>query len=138
MTASTLLRSREMLEKCFSGLPQSCRMLKRCIRNCPRAEKYSTGSTRATAEPQNALGMPLELGAARCSKSASRVTAARCVCCLRSKWPLRQSRHLFVYYHLIYFLGSALLRACYARVHIGLYIYIYIYTQDNMQFLRSC
>ena len=50
------------------------------LENCPGAEKHSTGSTRATTQPQNVLRVLLEPGAAAGSNSAVRTHVA-CASC---------------------------------------------------------
>ena len=97
-------------------------------RICSRTAKCSIGALRTTAEVQNARREPLEpaLAPQHARKVPLAPIAARCVRCLRSKCPLQECWLVFVYHRHHFFLGSTLLRACYARVHISIYIYVCI------------
>ena len=122
---SSLPRSRRMLDGCRSSLPRNRRMLDGCRSSHPGTAECSTGAARATPEARK---VPLE------------PTAVRCVRCLRSKWPLEKCCLLFFHSRHQLLLGSALLRACYARAHTSIYIYIYnifIYVNDFINLRTS-
>ena len=136
----------QMARNVCSSPPRGRRWLEMAARACPGAAEYSTGASRvcpgaaecamgaaATPEPQNARRAPLEpalepqnarqvlLESALEPQHARKVplepTAVRCVRFLRSKWPLEKYCPLFVYSRHRLWLGSASLRACYARAH---------------------
>ena len=125
---SSLAQRRSWLEMDARACPGAAECSTGAARICSGTAKCSTGALRATAEVQNARREPLEpaLAPQHARKVPLAPTAARCVRCLRSKWPLGECWLVFVYYRHHLFLGSTLLRACYARVHTSIYIYIYI------------
>ena len=134
-------RSRSWLEMAARARPGAAEYSKSAARVCPGAAECSmgaarvfpgtaecsTGAARATPEPQNARRVTPEA-----RKVPLEPTAVRCVRCLRSKWPLEKCCLLFFHSRHQLLLGSALLRACYARAHTSIFIYIYIYIQKNI------
>ena len=126
---SSLAHSRNWLEMAARACPGAAECLTGAApRISPGTAKCSIGDLRAIAEVQNARREPLELVLAppHARKVPLAPIAARCVRCLRSKWPLEQCWLAFVYYWHHFFLGSTLLRACYAQVHNSTYMYSYM------------
>ena len=98
-----------------SAGPETAECSTGAARICSGTAKCSTGALRATVEVQNARREPLEppLAPQHARKVPLAPIAARCVRCLRSKWPLEGCWLVIVYYpHHIY-----------VRTYVRTYIY---------------
>ena len=124
----SLAQRRSWLEIAARACPRAAECLASAARICSETARCLPGALRATMEVQNTRWEPLETALApqHARKVPLAPTAARCVRCLRSKWPLEECWLVFVYYRHHLLPGSTLPRACYARFQISAHIYIYI------------